>query len=790
MFPCLFRAVAVRAVVIALPILLIGCGQSTTEDRTIQYSGNGQTVAFQHGNEGVYVADKTGGGLSKVFQPDETILATSPPLHSPVDDRLIFLTARRPDGSPRANTPGLSDPPEGKTFHKEPVHYTCWLREAPAEENAPQPRQLFTARCDDVGYVAAGLGARWSPDGDSIMYVAELPEDLGRHTLHAFDLKTGTSRRVFPQKFDALVFDFSPRGSTLICAGCRSRENPVQLEIWSSSDRRYGAWHSVPVAGAFAVSESFSHLRALRDRLPVWTADESHLARAEHFPGPSADEPGSWLLQLRSNVDGEPTLIQESAHAFRDLHWSPDGRRLGYVETQEGESGLLRIYDTVGRVITPANDQAVRRFAGFDASGIRLAYVVADGAGLPANRVNWSLLLLAAPLARDRVLVADAGLEESARDVFSGMRVTFPKWSPVEGRLSLWLTFSPRYLSLFSLFRNWGLWRGDPAATLEVQTGEISWMAVSAAEELQIGHYHLLKRDYARAWEWYERASKSLPPRKPPQQIVEALEQFGAPDRPDVFQYLCLKKLGRNAEARQKLAEFDARFSTDLLRKAGDPTQRQVMESLLSQFGSNVNLILHLVRDLYIAEVFLSVDAIDDALEFFSVAAEPVESPEQQLSRAFALSQLLLADDDQAKYLAHCTSELVPLILKQWRPAAGDPNAEAQNSALSFFGSLALAPLFSTTFIATLEEADLAAGVDKWEVLRRQTGENRPLLAIDLFLQVAECRLGRDATAGAVAKRIASNPETSKAFPNGDWADEIEKLFQAVHGWPLLSGMR
>ena len=84
--------------------------------------------------------------------------------------------------------------------------------------------------------------------------------------------------------------------------------------------------------------------------------------------------------------------------------------------------------------------------------------------------------------------------------MFSGLRVTFPHWSPSSSDevLSLWCTFSPSHRSLLARFLGGGLRSGDPAALLDARTGALSWMAVSPLEEAQIGHYHQIKRDVRR----------------------------------------------------------------------------------------------------------------------------------------------------------------------------------------------------------------------------------------------------------------------------------------------------
>ena len=52
----------------------------------------------------------------------------------------------------------------------------------------------------------------------------------------------------------------------------------------------------------------------------------------------------------------------------------------------------------------------------------------------------------------------------------------------------------------------WELRPGDPAAIFELPEGKISWLTVNDQEKIQVGHYHMLQRDWAEAWRWYEEA--------------------------------------------------------------------------------------------------------------------------------------------------------------------------------------------------------------------------------------------------------------------------------------------
>ncbi len=327
-------------VLLGLVLLLAGCN-AVREDRTIEFSAEADSVGFQHGDQGVFVADKDGGGLKKVFQPDADVLATSTPLWSPAGRRLIFTTARAVDGEaagpdrPQATFRGLfgggSEPdPAGDLFVQVPVIYTCWLRD---EANGETPVKLFEARCDHVGYVAANLAVRWHPRGDRILHLDR--GSSGGHALLSYDLKAKVSRPIFPHQAPALIFDWSPDGENLACVlgteGLGGNAGPDLGGIWiGRPDADPAAWWHVPDSHVPDVRGE-SLLERLRAARPAWTADGRSFAFVTRRGGVSPADPGEsrlWIGRLAERVV-EPVASDKAQ--LQDLHWSPRGDRLGLV---------------------------------------------------------------------------------------------------------------------------------------------------------------------------------------------------------------------------------------------------------------------------------------------------------------------------------------------------------------------------------------------------------------------------------------------------------------------------
>lgn len=301
-------------ILLGLALLLAGCNV-VREDRTIEFSAEADSVGFQHGDQGVFVADKDGGGLKKVFQPDADVLATSTPLWSPAVRRMIFTTARAVDGDAagpdrqqatfRGLFGGASEPdPAGELFVQVPVIYTCWLRD---EASGDAPVKLFEARCDHVGYVAANLAVRWHPRGDRILYLDR--GSKGGHALRSYDLKTKASRPIFPHEAPALIFDWSPDGEHLACVlgteGPGGNAGPGLGGIWiGRPDADPADWWHVPDSRMTAL-QGESILERLRATRPAWTADGRSFAFVTRPGGVSPadfDVSRLWIGRLAERV--------------------------------------------------------------------------------------------------------------------------------------------------------------------------------------------------------------------------------------------------------------------------------------------------------------------------------------------------------------------------------------------------------------------------------------------------------------------------------------------------------
>jgi len=193
----------------------------------------------------------------------------------------------------------------------------------------------------------------------------------------------------------------------------------------------------------------------------------------------------------------------ESSTPLREPRWSPDGRRLGFL--RGGPRAELCLQDAGAGPATVVA-RSVRTFAGWDAGGESLAYIVAGE--LPHRTgERWALLVTPQEGARDAVCLcaADGG---GVRPPVEGLRATFPGWAPDKPTLGVWLTFEPPY----TFGPADGLLRPiDPAALIDAASGALNWQPVGAGEKAQLAHHHLRRRAYDAPGESTRRSRTTRP---------------------------------------------------------------------------------------------------------------------------------------------------------------------------------------------------------------------------------------------------------------------------------------
>ncbi len=756
--------------------LLAGC-QPVREDRHINFSTDGKDVGFQHDKEGVFVADGKGDGLKKIFEPTEDTLAVSSPLFAPTDKRLIFTSAKAVKGDTSGRTIANPLDPAGALHYQRPAVYTCWLR---AADDDAKPEPLFTADCDHVGYVAANLAVRWHPKGDRVLFLDRTAD--GRHCVFEFDLTTKAKKQVFPHTAAALVFDWAPDREHLVCVLGEAGARSVTDGIWVGKPGE-AAWWQVPESSALAEGELPSLIEQLRATRPAWTPDGRRFAFVSYRPSATQGQPGTHLLRTADLAARTVQTVAESPEPFRDLAWAPDGKRLGVVKGKE--LGTLHVVQD--GVLGPAiNRRPVRLFAGWRSDGSRLCYVVPDT--FPLQDENWNAFLFVPdPLARDAVFLAPGKADDAGREAFTGMRVTFPQWSPTEEKLSLWATFAPTYRSWLSAVLGSALRPGDPAAVIDLPTGKLGWMAVNAHEKAQVGHYHLLLHEYAEAWRWYEQARADEAAKAKP-----GAEDFS------FFEWYCLTKLGRDADAAAKLEQFRKEFRPSFGRVNGAlPLQGvtvggRTAEQWFADLSDPKTLSGQLLRDLYEAKVFLSLDAATDGEAFFRGELAAAKTDEEKLSHAVVLGQFLLLEKKPNDYGELTTKTILPLLSKMWDPEAPEKFADLNNLdmqrvqqfVLMGAGAASLLPLADPDFLKSVPDDALKACVPELAALAAKAKDDLSRHGANLVLFAVARKLGLEKERQEAAEALKKSDATfdEKTFN--------EKMGEALSGLRLiLSGL-
>ncbi len=735
---------------------LAGCSATVREDRTLAFTSDGKQVAFQHGRDGIFIAETEGAAPTKIFQPDDDVIATSTPLWSPIDKRLIFTTATKADKDKgRTRLPQQQDP-AGDLHAAEPTLYTCWLR-SELKPGQPLNVPLFTVPCGHPGYVAANLAVRWHPDGQHLLYIKQ--DNKNRHGLYEYDLQAKSARPVFPHTGSDLVFDWAPDNTHLACVVGENTEPAKIAGVWIGKPGMEG-WRQVPDSAELNHCE-LADLQAAR---PIWTRDSDRFAFVTTKP--SKDKtPAVHTLHVGSLDARHVQSLTRGEQTIRDLHWRPDGSRLGFLCGDE--IGVCHLVDVADKT-----EHACRRRECVQLPRLgrrrRAARFCRPAAVAERPREIVGVPAPARCSRRNLVLVAPDADPAHPRIVFSGMQVTFPQWSPKEAKLSLWATFRPSYRSWLSHLIDLGgdahdplrgltLRPGDPALVLDPASGEHRWKAIDSHEKTQVGHYHLLHREYAEAWNRYEQAAAGAPAADDPSPR-QFVERFVHGHDALFFHSYCLTKLGRDEDARTKRRQFEETFLPDLTAQPKPPTPSPLTPFGAADLQPTKEQLLH-GRDLYLAEVFLSLDGLEDGERFFRAGLQAASSDADRLSKSLVLTQFLLLRGKHEEYAELATKPCCLCCCAPGNRAA--PTAAPQQQAnlvLAYSDGLSLLPLFAPEFLAGLSEKQVRDLVPRWRKLRPAAEDDIKRLGIDLFLEAAARRLGQDDERYTAARRIAANP--------------------------------
>jgi hypothetical protein len=612
--------------------------QDVREDRTIHVDADGNAT-FQHGQNGVFVTDAQTGAPKRIYEPAPEDIAVSPPAWEPGGKRMVFTVARALDGQLRE--PGDA-PADGSRYSEIPIRYTCFLHD-PA---GGPPEKLFEALAGHAGYVAAGLAVCWHPDGKRLDFV--LQTDTNRHSLRTFDIATRlTSDHPLPYA-ENVALDSAPN-------------RPRRYALLGGTEAGCGLWIEGTDGKWWCVPESVpqtAHLEDLRQRLPRWSRDGSKLAFTDGAEVRVCDtatrKSETWFRSAQ-----KPDPPRFAPQHVADLHWHPDGARIGLLN-----GTCLELVASTGREIM-LTDAPVVAFAGWNAVGTRMAYVTREQPPYFDN-MRYATLFVPNVEARTAVRVADAD-GANAKVLVSGLRATFPHWAPGDSRLSVWLTVEPPY-RLIDLGSN-GMRPGDPAALIDPEAGTLDWLPVNGTEHAQIGHAELRAGRIDAALKRFDWAAAALP--------ADGKADWMA------FRAIALQKAGRADEAKAAWKQF----------APPEPRRPELRAPGVMAPEAVANLEAITPRHRFIAEAFVSLELASEGIDYFHEQLKSSDSDAERLSAAFVLCQLLLLTDRKVEYAECAIDHLLPAAVKI-----------APNANTSAMVAWTVLPLGASEFIKALPE--------------------------------------------------------------------------------------
>lgn len=264
-----------------------------------------------------------------------------------------------------------------------------------------------------------------------------------------------------------------------------------------------------------------------------------------------------------------------------------------------------------------------------------------------------------------------------------------------------------------------------------------------------------------------------MPEPHPPINWQEFAQRLGAPENSQLFEFLCLVRLGRDSDATEKWREFEENFYPVI-----KPEDKSSAIDFANLLGSQSPLGKPFLRDLVIAEAFLSVDGFKDALEHFSNRQMETLSDAEALSRFLTLGQLMLIARDNSGYLKHSTDVVAPLAMKVLQ--ADLLMAPTRDSTLQLAIGMSLAPLFRADFFEQFPREIAQETIEKWSELSPDQNSGLPAVAINLVIRAAANRLENAETRKLAEERLAVNMDAQSLFAGKPIDDAIESWFHGV----------
>jgi len=179
-------------------------------------------------------------------------------------------------------------------------------------------------------------------------------------------------------------------------------------------------------------------------------------------------------------------------------------------------------------------------------------------------------------------------------------------------------------------------------------------------------------------------------------------------------------------------------------QKANGPTAAEIVRLLADPKTPQGALL----QDLYVAEVFLSLDAAEDGEAYFRDALKNATTDAARLNKAVLLSQFLLLTKQHKEYLDLVNSTLLPLLVSQdafptVTGAVAEQDANPLSQMSSFVGRhLAVLPLCDPEFLKLLSREQTQTLLARLQELRQKAGNDAERLWLDVL-----------ATGGAPAPR-------------------------------------